>query len=139
MYSVVNKKQRAAPAPTLPPGKVTREASDEEGYETIPGDKRKNSDYDPGYEELPPVGASEPRVARARDPEYETIAAKPAREKPREADSDQAMDRLKDADIEFIDESADELEDGLAELKSGKYRRPSLICLLITISIFQRT
>ena len=140
VYSVVNKKQRAAPAPTLPPGKVTREASDEEGYETIPGDKRKNSDYDPGYEELPPVGASEPRVARARDPEYETIAAKPAREKPSEAGPEQAMDRLKDADIEFIDESADELEDGLAELKSGK-------CLLITtsffdsitISIFQRT
>ena len=120
VYSVVNKKQRAAPAATLPPGKLNREVSDEEGYETIPGDKNKHSglqEYDPGYEELPPVGAG---VSRVRDPEYETIAAKPVRERLAEADTDGAMERLKDADIEFIDESADELEDGLAELKSGR-------------------
>jgi len=112
VYSVVNKKQRAAPAATLPPGKLNREASDEEGYETIPGDKRKHSglqEYDPGYEELPPLGAG---VSRDRDPEYETITAKPVRE------ADTGVERIKDADIEFIDESADELEDGLAELKS---------------------
>lgn len=93
---------------------ANREASDEEGYETIPGDKRKHTglqEYDPGYEELPPLGAG---ASRDRDPEYETIVAKPVRE----ADTDSAMERIKDADIEFIDESADELDDGLAELKS---------------------
>merc|ERR1712098_233480 len=64
VYSVVNKKQRAAPAARLPPH-VTQDAeknkrrdaasennSEEEGYETIPADKRKDS-YDPGYETLP--------------------------------------------------------------------------------------
>merc|ERR1712098_386517 len=60
VYSVVNKKQRAAPAARLPSNvseeseKKRREVasennSEEEGYETIPADKRKDS-YDPDYE-----------------------------------------------------------------------------------------
>ena len=131
VYSVVNKKQRAAPAARLPANKAAEmNGSDEDGeegpsYETIPADKRNisNQGYDPGYEELPPVGggaqrepAAAPSGAGDRDPGYETIAPKLGEA----ASTGPGYARLKDADIEFIDESADELEDGLSDLKSGK-------------------
>ena len=115
MYSVVNKKGRAAPAARLP----SASGSDEEtGYETIPGDKRQDR-YDPGYETLPPLGASNTQT----ESRYETVSQTEARyetiNKP-EGEPSESLDRLKDADIEYIDESGeDELEDGLADLKTG--------------------
>merc|ERR1719410_2947309 len=117
VYSVVNKKPRAAPAPRLPSSDKSQEnLSEEEGYETIPADKRKA--YDPGYETLPTEEDKGGHRTAATDPGYETVA-KPLTERVSEAAStDPEYAKLKDADIEFIDESADELDDGLADLKT---------------------
>ena len=96
VYSVVNKKQRAAPAARLPARKMS-ELSEEEGYETIPADKRE---YDPGYETIVKTDRADVVSETAStDPDYA---------------------RLKDADIEYIDESADEVEDGVSDLKTGR-------------------
>ena len=95
VYSVVNKK-RAAPAARLPARKMS-ELSEEEGYETIPADKRE---YDPGYETIVKTDRADVVSETAStDPDYA---------------------RLKDADIEYIDESGDEVEDDVTDLKSGK-------------------
>ena len=97
VYSVVNKKQRSAPAARLPPRKMS-ELSEEEGYETIPADKRK---YDPGYETIFKNDRADlVSETASTDPDYA---------------------RLKDADIEYIDESGDEIEDNISDLKSGEY------------------
>ena len=95
VYSVVNKKQRSAPAARLPPRKMS-ELSEEEGYETIPADKRE---YDPGYETIVKNDRADlVSETASTDPDYA---------------------RLKDADIEYIDESGDEVEDNLSDLKTG--------------------
>ena len=97
VYSVVNKKQRSAPAARLPPRKMS-ELSEEEGYETIPADKRK---YDPGYETIFKNDRADlVSETASTDPDYA---------------------RLKDADIEYIDESGDEIEDNISDLKTGEY------------------
>ena len=96
VYSVVNKKQRSAPAARLPPRKMS-ELSEEEGYETIPADKRE---YDPGYETIVKNDRADlVSETASTDPDYA---------------------RLKDADIEYIDESGDEVEDNISDLKTGE-------------------
>ena len=134
VYSVVNKKQRAAPPLRLPshsPAPVARNKSresenisDEEGYETIPADKRKGS-YDPGYETLPPVGG-----LGGNSHGYESVNKADDAEDDIEIvdENNPEYNRLKDADMSYIDESADELEDGLSDLKSGTNRHEKL-CL----------
>ena len=129
MYSVVNKKQRAAPAARLP---SVHQDSEEEGYETIPADKRKDSRssasaYDPGYEELPPPLAHI-QSSGAGAGEYETISKKQGDSITEDNSDDVVNDagyaRLKDADIEYIDESGeDELEDSLSDLKPGEKKK----------------
>ena len=130
VYSVVNKKPRAAPAPRLPSSDKSQEnLSEEEGYETIPADKRKA--YDPGYETLPMEEDKSGHRKAATDPGYETVA-KPLTERVSEAAStDPEYAKLKDADIEFIDESADELDDGLADLKTGNYNHIFIVLRVI--------
>lgn len=73
--------------------------------------------YDPGYETLPAV-----RLPPS-EPGYETIPG--AREEMEDLASEAATTdpdyaRLKDADIEFIDESADELDDELGRLHTDE-------------------
>ena len=125
VYSVVNKKPRSAPAARLPPetlSDVARNNSEniseeEEGYETIPADKRKDS-YDPGYETLPTDGVT----AKKSESGYEVIT-QTDKHSSSDHNSDADVDnKLKqaEADIEYIDESADELEDGLSDLKTGE-------------------
>jgi len=100
VYSVVNKKQRAAPAARLP-GRKMSELSEEEGYETIPADKRER-EYDPGYETIVKSDRADVVSETAStDPDYA---------------------RLKDADIEYIDESGDEVEDDISDLKTEEMR-----------------
>merc|ERR1711983_590087 len=96
--------------------------SDEEGYETIPADKRKGS-YDPGYETLPPVGG-----LGGNSHGYESVNKTDDAEDDIEIvdENNPEYNRLKDADMSYIDESADELEDGLSDLKSGTNRHAKL-------------
>jgi hypothetical protein len=140
-YSRVNKKgPRAAPAQASPPrprlysgSEVNYETlpdpraggavggSDEGGYETIPGSLQRRDgrstlggSYDPGYETLP---AMRPPPS---EPGYETIPGARGEDVASEAaTTDPDYARLKDADIEFIDESADELDDELGRLQTG--------------------
>jgi len=131
-YSKVNKKQRAAPAArtpgyqdgavvlendlnyeTLPEmGKLTGNISEEEGYETIPEDQRKTM-YDPEYETLP-------QERGPSDPGYETIPKRDLDVASEAASTDPDYARLKDADIEFIDESADEIDDEIGRLQTDE-------------------
>jgi len=131
-YSKVNKKQRAAPAARPPPGyeaedgsrndlnyetvpevgKLVGNMSEEEGYETIPADQRKNL-YDPGYETLP-------QERGPSDPGYETIPKREVDLASEAASTDPDYARLKDADIEYIDESADEIDDEIGRLQTDE-------------------
>jgi len=131
-YSKVNKKQRAAPAARPPPGyeveegsrndlnyetvpdveKLVGNTSEEEGYETIPADQRKNL-YDPGYETLP-------QERGPSDPGYETIPKREVDLASEAASTDPDYARLKDADIEYIDESADEIDDEIGRLQTDE-------------------
>jgi len=134
-YSKVNKKQRAAPAARPPqasneelrlvgavgvsdtnyetlPDKSSGNISEEEGYETIPADQRKNT-YDPGYETLP-------QEQGPSDPGYETIPKRDIDLASEAASTDPDYARLKDADIEYIDESADELDDEIGRLQTDE-------------------
>lgn len=135
-YSKVNKKQRAAPAArnphlatgyhdgaatmesdlnyeTLPEmGKLSGNISEEEGYETIPAEQRKNL-YDPEYETLP-------QERGPSDPGYETIPKRETDLASEAASTDPDYARLKDADIEYIDESADEIDDEIGRLQTDE-------------------
>jgi len=133
-YSKVNKKQRAAPAArppqegatgydseaalgngnyeTLPVGKLSGNMSEEEGYETIPADQRKIM-YDPQYETLP-------QERGPSDPGYETIPKRETDLASEAASTDPDYARLKDADIEYIDESADEIDDEIGRLQADE-------------------
>jgi hypothetical protein len=117
-YSKVNKKTRAAPAARPPQassyetGKIRGNMSEEEGYETIPADQRKNV-YDPGYETLP-------QERGPSDPGYETIPKRESDLASEAASTDPDYARLKDADIEYIDESADELDDEIGRLQTDE-------------------
>merc|ERR1712025_858711 len=86
--------------------------SEEEGYETIPADQRKNL-YDPGYETLP-------QERGPSDPGYETIPKREGDLASEAASTDPDYARLKDADIEFIDESADEIDDEIGRLQADE-------------------
>ena len=92
-------------------GKLAGNMSEEEGYETIPADQRKNL-YDPGYETLP-------QERGPSDPGYETIPKREGDLASEAASTDPDYARLKDADIEFIDESADEIDDEIGRLQAG--------------------
>ena len=97
--------------------------SEEEGYETIPADKRKDS-YDPGYETLPQESVDNKVVPKKSvESGYEIINQPENQElesKTPSTDHEEYEGLKEEPHIEFIDESADELEDGLADLKTGK-------------------
>jgi len=150
VYSVVNKKQRAAPAARLPPH-VTQDAeknkrrdaasennSEEEGYETIPADKRKDS-YDPGYETLPQESVDNKIVPKKSvESGYEVITQPENQElesKTPSTDHEEYEGLKEEPHIEFIDESADELEDGLADLKTEDLTVDSSHSSLIQMSV----
>lgn len=128
-YSRVNKKgPRAAPPHPSPPrtrlysgSEVNYETlpeprtRDEAGYETIPANQRLPQ-YDPGYETLP-------AMRLPSEPGYETIpgVGMDSEDMASEAaTTDPDYARLKEADIEFIDESADELDDELGRLQTDE-------------------
>lgn len=128
-YSRVNKKRAAPrhPSPTRPRRysgsemnyETLPERRDEGGYETIPANERdRRPGYDPGYETLPAE-----RLPPS-EPGYETI---PGNRRDLDLASEAATTdpdyaRLKDADIEFIDDSADELDDELGRLQTGEQK-----------------
>merc|ERR1719431_937745 len=93
-------------------GKLVGNMSEEEGYETIPADQRKNL-YDPGYETLP-------QERGPSDPGYETIPKREVDLASEAASTDPDYARLKDADIEYIDESADEIDDEIGRLQTDE-------------------
>merc|ERR1712098_103642 len=159
VYSVVNKKQRAAPAARLPSNvseeseKKRREVasennSEEEGYETIPADKRKDS-YDPGYETLPQESVDTKVVTKQKNetgyeiinqpqiPEMESkafdVGSHPS--KTPSTDHEEYEGLKEEPHIEFIDESADGLEDGLADLKTEDLTVDSSHSSLIQMSV----
>ena len=120
-YSKVNKKPRAAPAARLPPGYSGQENGGNH-YESLAGAGAGGPGWDEsGYETIPQPGVASRGPS---DPGYETIpggagrAGDLASEAASSTDPDYA--RLKDADIEFIDDSADEVDDELGRLQAGE-------------------
>ena len=138
-YSRVNKKGgRAAPKhpspprsrhysgsevnyETLPEPQARGGLSDEGGYETIPANERDQRGWDPGYETLPAIRHN-PNRNPPSEPGYETIPAARGEDDAASeaATTDPDYARLKDADIEYIDESGDEVDDEIGRLQAGK-------------------
>ena len=137
-YSRVNKKGgRAAPKhpspprsrhysgsevnyETLPEPQARGGLSDEGGYETIPANERDQRGWDPGYETLPAIRHN-PNRNPPSEPGYETIPAARGEDDAASeaATTDPDYARLKDADIEYIDESGDEVDDEIGRLQAG--------------------
>ena len=138
-YSRVNKKGgRAAPKhpspprsrhysgsevnyETLPEPQARGGISDEGGYETIPANEQDARGWDPGYETLPAIRHN-PNRNPPSEPGYETIPAARGQDDAASeaATTDPDYARLKDADIEYIDESGDEVDDEIGRLQAGK-------------------